>query len=109
MMNVGDERVRSSKPQCDGCKPGLLLELGCLLRLQRPPHGPGDATRCTVVFGGVRRKPMSPAIAWRIWDTAAWPTGSRLWSGSIGDGGGTLGALETEVRVQAWRARPSRS
>ena len=94
MMNVGDEKGQILEAAVRRVQPGLLLELGAYcgysaLRMARVM--PQDARLYSVEFAEA-----NAAIARRIWEHAGVADRVTAVVGSIGDGGGTLGALETE-------------
>lgn len=94
MINVGDEKGEILDRAVRRSRPRRLLELGTYcgysgLRIVRVM--PPDATLVSIEFSAA-----NAAIARRIWDHAGVGDRARVVVGTLGDGGRTVAALESD-------------
>lgn len=94
LMNVGDEKGEILDAAVRRVAPRRILELGAYcgysaLRMVRVM--PADARLYSVEFSAANAQ-----IARRVWDHAGVGDRATVVVGSIGDGGGTVGRLESE-------------
>jgi len=94
MINVGDDKGEILDRAVERTKPRRILELGTYcgysaLRMSRVM--PPGAQLVSIEFN-----PANAEIARRIWDQAGLGDNVRVVVGTLGDGGGTLAALEAD-------------